>query len=147
MEPRGRWVVLGLAAVGIVFLFVVLQPDATDDGPSPAVSLTVTGSVEPSSTVSLSPSPPEPVAREIRVTVRDGEVDGPARPKIPLGETIVLIVRADVRDHVHVHTYDLVADVAPADPARIRFVADVPGVFEVELEDAGRLLLELEIVP
>ena len=150
MEPRIRWVVLGLAAVGIVGLFVILQPETTDDGPSPTGSPSATGSVEPSATVSVSPSPPEtpePRVREIRVTVRGGEVDGPTRPEIRLGETVVLVVRADVSDHVHIHTYDLIADVAPGDPARIRFVADVPGVFEVELEDAGRLLLELEIAP
>ncbi|HEX6400847.1 MAG TPA: hypothetical protein VF108_10330, partial [Actinomycetota bacterium] len=111
MQPWVRWVVLGLAAIGIVILFVILQPDATDDEPSPTASPTATGSVEPSPTVSVSPSPtepPEPQAREIRVTVRDGEVDGPARPEIRLGETVVLIVRADVSDHVHVHTYDLI---------------------------------------
>jgi hypothetical protein len=58
-----------------------------------------------------------------------------------------ILVRADVSDHVHLHGYDLMADVAPGEPARIDFVANAPGVFEVELEDAGKLLFELEIVP
>ena len=54
---------------------------------------------------------------------------------------------ADVADEVHLHSYDLHADVAPGQPARIDFVADVAGVFECELEDAGELLFQLEIVP
>ena len=56
-----------------------------------------------------------------------------------------VVVRADVSDHVHLHGYDLLADVAPGNPARIDFVADVAGVFEVELEDAGTLLFNLEV--
>jgi hypothetical protein len=48
---------------------------------------------------------------------------------------------------VHVHGYDLMADVAPGSPARIDFVADVPGVFEVELEDAGTPLFRMAVAP
>jgi len=54
-------------------------------------------------------------------------------------------VTADVVDEVHVHGYDLFADVAPGAPATINFVADIPGVWEVELEGAGALLVELEV--
>ena len=40
------------------------------------------------------------------------------------GAQVVLIVRADVEDEVHLHGYDLSADVAPGQPARITFRAD-----------------------
>jgi hypothetical protein len=60
---------------------------------------------------------------------------------------VLIVVRADISDHVHVHGYDLIADVAPGAPARIRFRANVAGVFEVELEGAGRPLFRLEITP
>ena len=58
-----------------------------------------------------------------------------------------LAVHADVTDEVHLHSYDLHADVTPSEPARIDFVADVAGVFECELEGAGTLLFRLEITP
>jgi hypothetical protein len=58
-----------------------------------------------------------------------------------------IVVDADVSDEVHLHGYDLMADVTPDEPATIDFVANAPGVFEVELEGAGKLLFELEIVP
>ena len=54
-------------------------------------------------------------------------------------------VTGDVTDEVHVHGYDLFAPIAPGQPATIRFDADIPGVFEVELEGSHVLILELEI--
>ena len=54
-------------------------------------------------------------------------------------------VRSDTTDHVHVHGYDLLADVGPGTRGRIRFVANVAGIFEVELEEAGLLLFRLEV--
>jgi hypothetical protein len=148
MKPWVRWVVLGAAAVGVAVLFVALQPE-NDDERSPTPS-TTTPTDEPSPTGSASPTPtasPTPEVHQIVVTVSGDQIQGPTRPTVTLGETVLLVVRADVSDEVHVHTYDLMADVAPGEPARIRFKADVPGVVEVELEDAGRLLLELEIGP
>jgi hypothetical protein len=52
-----------------------------------------------------------------------------------------------VSDEVHLHGYNLMSDVTPEQPARIDFVADVPGVFECELENAGIPLFELEVSP
>ena len=51
---------------------------------------------------------------------------------------VVITVTSDVADEVHVHGYDLMADVAPGAPATIRFTADAPGRFEIELEDTRR---------
>jgi hypothetical protein len=60
---------------------------------------------------------------------------------------IVLVVRADVSDEVHVHGYDVMQDVAPGAPARIALRATIPGRFEVELEDRKLRILELEVRP
>jgi hypothetical protein len=147
MKPWVRWAILGVTVVGIVILFVALSPgDAPDDG-SPTPSTSVSPSVDDGSP-SVSPTPPPPPEPTvIEVTVQSGTVRGPDRPTVTQGDEVLIVVRADVSDHVHVHSYDLMADVAPAEPARIRFVADVAGVFEVELEDAGRLLFQLEVTP
>jgi hypothetical protein len=148
VKPWVRWAVLGAAAVVVVVLFVTLRPGGTSEGttPTPSVTPSPSGSVSPTGSPSPSPSP-QPEAVEIQVEVEDGQVRGPDRPTVRQGELVLLIVEADVSDEVHLHGYDLSADVAPGQPARIRFRADVAGVFEVELEDAGRLLLELEITP
>ncbi|MEJ7583008.1 MAG: hypothetical protein WKF43_02765 [Acidimicrobiales bacterium] len=43
------------------------------------------------------------------------------------------------------HGYDLRADVEPGAPRELTSTADIPGVFEVELEEAGQKLLDLEV--
>ena len=52
---------------------------------------------------------------------------------------------ADRADEVHLHGYDRKVDIEPGKPAELEFTADVPGVFEVELEEAGLKLVELQV--
>jgi hypothetical protein len=61
------------------------------------------------------------------------------------GETVTLVVTGDVPDEVHVHGYDLAQALAPGTPAEITFDATLTGVFEVELHDAGTVLLTLQV--
>ena len=148
MRPWVRWAILGATVVGIVILFVVLSPGETSDGVSPTPRSPSPSVVDGSPTVSPTPIPePEPRPVLIEVTVQGDLVQGPDRPTATQGDEVVIVVRADVSDGVHVHGYDLTDDIAPGAPARIRFRANVPGVFEVELEDAGRPLFQLEITP
>jgi hypothetical protein len=87
-----------------------------------------------------------PATPVIEVRVAGGKVQGGVRrEQVRRGETVVLRVVADVTDHVHLHGYDLMADVAPGKPAEIRFTADLPGVWEVELEDRKQPLLTIEV--
>jgi hypothetical protein len=67
--------------------------------------------------------------------------------KVPLGNTVLLRVKSDLADEVHIHGYDLVQEVVAGGSASFEFVADVPGIFEVELEAARLLLVELEVGP
>jgi hypothetical protein len=57
----------------------------------------------------------------------------------------MLMVTSDVEDEVHVHGYDLVAEVAPDQPAHISFHADFAGEFEVELEESTVPIAELSV--
>jgi hypothetical protein len=141
-----RWIAVASAAALIVVLFAVLRPEATSNDATPTPTPTSTPTASPTDTGSPSPTP-EPDVTLIAVTVRGGTVLGPSRPTVRQGERVRIVVRADVRDHVHLHGYDVIADVAPGHPARIDFLADAAGVYEVELEDAGRLLFTLEILP
>ena len=142
-------VVGGLAAA--VVLFLVLRPDddesAAPTTPTGAATGTGDSTEETTSTVTVTstvePQEPGPV----RISFENGEVTGPRRPEFTVGDRIVLIVRADVADEVHVHGYDLMDDVAPGSPARIAFQADSEGRFEVELEDRHLPLTELIVEP
>lgn len=149
MKPTARWAILGGSVVVLVVLFVLLRPGDGTEGASPTPSTsspTDTPSPTESAVPTVSPSA-EPERTVIDVTYRNGEVQGPTELTATQGERIRIIVRADVADEVHLHGYDLMADVTPEDPARIDFVANAAGVFEVELEDAAALLFQLEIVP
>ena len=82
----------------------------------------------------------------ITVEVSGGSVvEDLGRVEVNVGDDIELTVKADVADEVHVHGYDVFGDVTPDHDATVRFTADTPGIFEIELEDAGLLLLELQV--
>jgi plastocyanin len=87
-----------------------------------------------------------PESRRIEVTVAGGRVDGGAdRVPVAAGTPVTLVVTSDVADEVHVHGYEVAAALVAAQPTELTFDADVPGVFEVELHDAGTVLLTLQV--
>jgi hypothetical protein len=85
-------------------------------------------------------------SRTIQVRVSGNQVQtAERRVKVKLGEQVRLEVTADRADEVHLHGYDRKVEAQPGRPAVLEFRADVPGVFEVELEEAGLKLLELQV--
>jgi hypothetical protein len=117
------------------------QATGTTTTTVPATTATTTGSGTTAGPTTTADSTPT-----IEVTVVGGKPQGGVRrEQVKTGETLVLRVTADVADEVHLHGYDKSADVAPGKPAEIRFTADIPGVFEVELEQRKQKLIELEV--
>ncbi len=85
-------------------------------------------------------------AQTIEVEVLDGEtVGGTQRVKVELGSVVALRVNSNIKEEVHVHGYDILRALDDGQPAHFAFRADIPGVFEVELEGSGQLLRMLEI--
>ena len=74
-------------------------------------------------------------------------VGGIQRATVKKGDHVALVVYSDVEDEVHVHGYNFATDVDPTVVGKIDFVADVPGRFEVELEDRGAKIAELSVTP
>ena len=154
MHPKFRRFALVVATVGLVLsLFIALRPDGDADETAATTQATTTETTaEPlPATTTVSPAttaPPEPAVDTVRITVVGGRPQGGVkRVTIEQGRDVVLVVRADVSDHIHLHGYDLMVDVAPGTPARLRFTADAPGRFEVELEDRGVQIADLQVVP
>lgn len=84
-------------------------------------------------------------ATPIDVTYNGGTITGGGRKEVKLGDTVAIQVTSDVADEVHLHGYDKKVDAEPGTPALLEFTADIPGVFEVELESKGIPLLELVV--
>ncbi len=130
------------ASLGLlVSLFVALRSDG-DDNATPTT---------PTTTRETAPAPttqPVTTAVTIRLRVEGGQpAGGIRRAEVEQGRKVVLVTTSDVSEHIHLHGYDLMADVAPGSPARIRFTARIPGRFEIELEERGQQIGELEVKP
>ncbi|RBY75561.1 hypothetical protein DQ239_15855 [Blastococcus sp. TF02-09] len=91
-------------------------------------------------------APPEEAGQRIEVSVAGGQVSGDTgRVPVTAGTQVTLVITGDAADEVHVHGYDLTADLVPGTPAELSFAATIPGVFEVELHEAGTALLTLQV--
>ncbi len=128
-------------------------PPATTPAPSttaaPTTGVPDTSTTTEATTTTTVPPTTEPVygGTTIEVTVRDGTVTGGGRYEVALGSEVRIVIDADVADEVHVHGYDQFAEVTPGDPAVLEMTADIPGIFEVELEEAHTAILELQVAP
>jgi hypothetical protein len=81
------------------------------------------------------------------VTVSAGEVAGPERFSFAIGDEVSISLLADTSDEIHVHGYDVYFETQAGTPIEVAFIADVPGIFEVELESSHLPLFELEVTP
>jgi hypothetical protein len=158
VNPDFRKVALISASLGLlVSLFFALRPDDDESETQTTIQTTTaetTTEAPPTTTEQVTTEGPPPTTTQAPATVEINYVIVGGRPQggiahdsVARGRNVVITVTSDVADHVHVHGYDLMADVAPGAPATIRFTADAPGRFEIELEDSGVQIAELEVRP
>ena len=93
---------------------------------------------------SAQPSPTAPAVRVITASYVGGEVvtDG-VRVESQLGEEVVLRISSDVAEEIHVHGYDVYADIPAGGLVDVPLTLTLPGSYEVELHGAGRPLFQL----
>jgi hypothetical protein len=107
---------------------------------------TTTTTEPPTTTTTTTPPPPGPTVVRVRV-VGGVPKGGIVRMTVPQDDRVVIVVTSDVSDHVHLHGYNLMRDVAPGQVARLPFRATVPGRFEVELEDRMLQIADITVTP
>ena len=147
MRHRRRLAVL-LAVAALFGAGMLLASCGGDDSDKTTVEVTTTSlpETETTTTTETTASPTGPT--EIRIAVVNGAPKGGiVREKVEKNDRVVLVVRSDVSDHVHLHGYDVMRDVAPGAPARLAFKATIPGRFEVELEDRGVQIADITVEP
>ena len=155
MNPDFRKVALIAAGLGLlVSLYFALRPGDDNEAASTTTAVTTTAPTTTEAPPATTEAPPATTTEaatapvQVDVLVVGGEPQGGiVRESVDLDSAVVLTVTSDVADEVHVHGYDLMADVAPGAPATIRFTADAPGRFEIELENTGVQIAELEVRP
>jgi len=130
--------------VALACAAVLLVACGSSSSPQGGSSTATTAASTSSSTSSASSASSSGVT--IAITVSGGKVQGGVQTNdVPLGSTVTLTVTSDVSDEVHVHGYDKKADVTAGSYATIAFTADIPGQFEVELENAHLKIVELKV--
>jgi hypothetical protein len=144
VDPRARTgLLVGGAAIVAVVLFFVLRPGDDEESVTPTTrATTATTTTTPTRTAA------GPRTRLVRIVYQGGRVIGGIRQvRLERGDRLALVVASSVSDHVHVHGYELMRDVAPGRPARITFRVTAAGRFEVELEDRKVQIAELDVRP
>jgi len=83
----------------------------------------------------------------ITATFKAGTVDleGDDRVDVEVDDVVMVMVTSDVTDQVHVHGYNILAEVGSDMNAMILFTADSPGKFEIEFEASGTFIAELVV--
>jgi hypothetical protein len=121
-------------------------PEATPPPPATTVETTTPDITTDTTTAPTTTAPAAP--RTIVMVVDQGRPRGGIkRPKLEKGEKVVLVVKADVGESVHMHGYDIEKPVTPAKPVRIPLTATIPGRFELELHNPDSLLAVIEVRP
>ena len=93
-------------------------------------------------------TPAKPAPRTVTIRVVGGVPQGGiARPKVKKGDRVVIVVRTDAGEEVHMHGYDVERTVTPGKPVRLPFTATIPGRFEIELHHPDALLAVVEVRP
>lgn len=134
-------VAIVVAACGAGERAAVTTPDTL-----PSTTTTVAA---PSTTV----PPPAPTIAATTTTTQPIDVSfgadfvaGPEQVQVSVGDELsVWVLSADEDAEIHVHGYDLFFDAAAGVPFEVTFTADVPGIFEVEVEGSHMLLFELVV--
>jgi hypothetical protein len=122
------------AAVATALVLLSACGGGGDEPPGATPSTAVEGTTSPGAAATV-----------LSVNVRGGSVEGASRQRATLNQPVTIRVTSDVADEVHVHGYDKTFPVAAGRSGETTFVANIPGVFEVELERSHKLLFTLEV--
>jgi hypothetical protein len=137
-----------LAAVAVST--IALAGCGGDDSKSAGSTTETSAPPQTTMTDTTETTPTTPTAQTKVITIRVvGSVPqgGIQRPTIDQGEKVVLVVRTDSGEGVHLHGYNLEKPVVPGKPVRLAFTATIAGRFELELHPTDTLLAVLEVKP
>lgn len=127
-----------LALTGIVALTGCASTDEPGANPTSAPTS--------STTVATSPSPSATAESQVvEITIKDGKVTPAGKTvEVEVGKPVELRVTSDVAAHLHVHSTPEQSIHAEPGTTTGTVTIERPGVVEVEVEDTGTLVVNLE---
>jgi hypothetical protein len=128
-----------LVVCSTLLAVAVLGGCGSSNGSSTSTAATTTTGATTTST-----SPAKPVT--VSIVVQNGAPKGGiVRATVNKDDHVVIVVKSDVADEIHLHGYDKKTVVTAGGTARLPFVANIPGRFEVELESRGVQIADLTV--
>jgi ABC-type glycerol-3-phosphate transport system substrate-binding protein len=122
--------------------------DAVTTTETTATAPTATDTTATTETTATTATTPASQAKVITVNVVKGVPQGGIqRPTVKKGDKVVLVVRTDSGEAVHLHGYNIEKPVVPGKAVRLPFTASIPGRFEVELHPTDALVAVIEVQP
>ena len=139
MSGAQRITFLAIAIVIAVVAGILLigNEDAGDPEPTGAAATATAEPDTPAATATATPRPQPTLIGPGKVTTL----------RFREGERVRFRVRAETPDEIHVHGYDIYADVGPDAPTPVSFPADITGIFEIELHGTGEQIARLRVDP
>ena len=122
------------------------EPAVTTTAPTETETTTETQTETETTPAETTPAAPKPTTVAIRV-VGGVPQGGIARPKVKKGDQVVIVIRSDAGESVHVHGYDVERTITPGKPVRLPLTATIPGRFEVEMHHPDAVLAVLTVNP
>ena len=122
------------------------EPAVTTTAPTETETTTETQAETETTPAETTPAAPKPTTIAIRV-VGGVPQGGIARPKVKKGDQVVIVIRSDAGESVHVHGYDVERTITPGKPVRLPLTATIPGRFEVEMHHPDAVLAVLTVNP
>ena len=143
---------IALMLAAVAASAIALAGCGGDSSTTDAATTTETAATAPTTstdtTATTTGTTPVAQAKVITIDVVKGVPQGGIqRPTIDKGDKVVLVVRTDSGEAVHLHGYNIEKDVVPGKPVRLPFTANIAGRFEVELHPTDALLAVLEVKP
>ena len=143
---------IALMLAAVAASAIALAGCGGDSSTTDAATTTETAATAPTTTTDTTATTtgttPVAQAKVITIDVVKGVPQGGIqRPTIDKGDKVVLVVRTDSGEAVHLHGYNIEKDVVPGKPVRLPFTANIAGRFEVELHPTDALLAVLEVKP
>ncbi|MEY2422718.1 MAG: hypothetical protein QOI95_2785 [Acidimicrobiaceae bacterium] len=131
-----------VVALSALALFVIAGCGSSDNKPTATSQTSATSQA----TTGSSSSSTAPAGTLIEIIVAGGQAAGGVKHvDVGVGKSVTVRITSDVAEEIHIHGYDLKQDLTPGVPAEITFTADIPGVFEIELEHSGLKVAELQV--